>query len=65
MVIRKSVTILFRMIYTLYTRSSRNNCWSLQANDKTMRSSGNSRAMMMNDTEGSTVTMSSSAREEQ
>jgi hypothetical protein len=65
MVIRKSVTILFRMMCTLYTRSSRNNCWGSQANDRTMRSSSNSRAMMMNDTEGSTVTMSSSVREEQ
>jgi hypothetical protein len=55
MVTRKSVTILFKTMNTPYTRSIRSNQWGSQANDKTMRSSGNSKATITNDTKGSTV----------
>jgi hypothetical protein len=63
MATRKSVTILFKTIYTLYTRSNSDNGHGSQTSSKIERSSDN-KATTMEDTKGSTI-IDSPAREEQ
>jgi hypothetical protein len=51
--IKKSVTILFKTMCMLHTRSDSNNQRGSQAFNAIMRSSDNTEAMMTDDTKGS------------
>jgi hypothetical protein len=55
MVTRKSVTILFKMINTPYTRSNNDNWWGSQANNSMRGGSSTRRLTMICNTKGSTM----------